>query len=68
MWLPPVLSMKLVDQLRGMFKVVRRFLTCVYVVVSGPLDEVVELPITQFGVENAVDFPCFLSRILDNCR
>jgi hypothetical protein len=58
--------MKLVDQLLGMFEVVRRFPACAYVAVSGPLDAVVELPITLFGVENAVDFPFFLSRFIDN--
>jgi hypothetical protein len=63
-----MLSMTLVDHLLGMFEVVRRFPTCAYVAVSGPLDEVVQLPITQFAVENAVDFSFCLSRFIYNRR
>jgi len=58
--------MKLVDQLLGMIQVVCPFPTGAYVAVSGPLEQVVELPLTPFGVETAVDFPFFHSQLVDN--
>jgi hypothetical protein len=63
-----VLSVKLIDQLLGIFEVLCWFPTRAYVAVFGPLDEVMELPISPFGVENAIDFPFFLSRFVDNRR
>jgi hypothetical protein len=63
-----VLSVKLVDQLLGIFEVFCRFPTRAYVTVSGPLDEVMELPISPFGAENSIDFPFFICRFIDNRR
>jgi hypothetical protein len=41
----------------GVFKVFRRLAAGAYVVVTGPLDEVMQLAIVPPGVEYAVDFP-----------
>jgi len=56
------LSVKLVNQISGVFKVFRRFPAGAYVVITGPLDEIMQLPIAPPRVEYVVDFPflCFL--------
>jgi hypothetical protein len=61
-WPIRTLSVKLVNQISGIFQVLRRFPARSYVVVTGPLDEIMQLPIEPPRVEYAVDFPflCFL--------
>jgi len=62
LWLIRMLLVKLVNQLVGVFKVISQFSVLVYVVVTGPLDEIMQLPIALHRVEYAVNIPflCFL--------
>lgn len=60
-WLPRVLCVKLTDQLLAFFEDFHWFPSRAYVAVSGPLDEVMELPMTLYRVDNAIDFPFFFS-------
>jgi hypothetical protein len=48
---------ELVKLISGVFKAFRQRPAGVYVVVTGPLDELMQLPIAPPGVEYAVDFP-----------
>jgi len=52
---------KLVTQISGVFKMLRWFPATVYVVVTGTLDEIMQLAIARPRVEYVVDFPflCF---------
>jgi hypothetical protein len=45
-WRIWTLSVKLVNQISGIFKMFHLLQSGVYVVVTGPLDEIMELPIT----------------------
>lgn len=49
-------SVKLVNQISGIYLVLRWFLAHAYVVVTSPLDEVTQLPIVPSRVEYVVDF------------
>jgi hypothetical protein len=52
-------SVKIVDHLLGIVEVFCLFPTRTYVAVSRPLNEVMKLPISQFGVKDTIDFPFF---------
>jgi hypothetical protein len=60
-----MLSMKLINQLLGIFEVLCRLPTGSHVTITSPLHEAVNLPIAPFGVDNRIDFPLF--RMIDNC-
>jgi hypothetical protein len=51
------LWVKVVNQVSGVLQVFRRLPTGAYVVVTGPLDEILQLPIAKPGVEYVVDIP-----------
>jgi len=61
-WPVQMLLVRIVNQISGIFQVFRRLPAGAYVVVTGLLDEIMQLPIAPPGVEYAVDFPflCFL--------
>jgi hypothetical protein len=58
--------MEFVDQLLRIPEVFRSLPTRTDISVSGPLNEIKKLPITPFGVEDAINFPFF--QVVDNHR
>jgi len=52
-----MLSVKIVDQFLRIPKILRRHPASLYVTVTRPLNEIMELPVASFGVENLVNFP-----------
>jgi len=51
--------MEFVHQLLSIPEVFRWLPTRTDISVSGPLNEIMKLPITPFGVEDAINFPFF---------
>jgi hypothetical protein len=61
-----MLSVKLVDQFLRIPEILCRFPASPYVTVTGPLYEIMELPVASLRVEDPVNFP--FVRVVDDCR
>ena len=49
-WLVRMISVTVVDQLLGILEVIERFPTRTYIIVAGPLNEVMSLPVAPLRV------------------